>query len=110
MVSDEAVTVSAWRTLRMTWDALTEVRLRYYTTRRGRGRGRDRAAEPGKGWMQLRLRSPEGVLRVESTCDGFLDLARRAARAADSNGLSLDLPSVSNFRALDIAVGGPAGR
>ncbi len=102
VVDGDAVSMSAWRSRQVTWDALTEVRLSYYNTRRARGRGKE--ADPGKGWMQLRLQSPEGVLRVESTCDGFLDIARRAARAAENNGLRLDVASVSNFRSLDIPI------
>ncbi len=72
------------------WDGMTGLTLRYFSTRRDRS----------GGWMQLRLKGPQGQLTILSTIDGFPALARRAAAAAGRNGLQLGFATQRNLQAL----------
>ena len=60
------------------WDHLSQVRLNYYSTRRDRG----------LGWMQLRLKGTGAgeTVRIESTLDGFDEIAERVAGVARQKG------------------------
>lgn len=81
------------------WEELAAVRLSYYST----------TADRQGGWMQLTLEGEGGgTIRLDSTLDGFVDVARRAARAAKARGLGLSSATASNFQALGIAVDAPA--
>ena len=77
------------------WHELAAVKLSYYAT----------TADRQGGWMQLTLKGAGGgTIRLDSTLDGFVDVARRAARAAIDNGVRLSVASSSNFQALGISV------
>jgi hypothetical protein len=88
---------------RIAWDELRRLKLAYYATRRDR-KG---------GWMQLTLTGTGRTLRLDSSLDGFDDVARLAARAGVRNRLEISDATRANFAALDIAlpsstVGAPA--
>jgi hypothetical protein len=72
------VTVSALRRTRLEWARLRSVKLNYYSTRGDRG----------EGWMQLTLKGtggPDGgTIRVDSSLDGFVEVARAGHGAAKS--------------------------
>jgi hypothetical protein len=74
------------------WSELDRVRLAYYSTRRDR-RG---------GWMQLELRSGREKVRIDSRIEGFTDVVKASARAAEARGLSLDPATLANLEALGI--------
>jgi hypothetical protein len=76
----------------MAWDALDEVRLGYYATRRD-GSG---------GWMQLALRAGRRRLRLDSRIDGFAAIAARAAEAARRRHLKLSTATANNLASLGI--------
>ena len=78
--------------LTLPWSALEEVKIHYYSTRR----------ERDQGWMELSLRAKGRRIRLDSSMEGFDDIARRAANSALSNGLKLNQGSVHNFKALGI--------
>jgi|HigsolmetaAR203D_1030402.scaffolds.fasta_scaffold00246_41 hypothetical protein len=80
------------------WPELSDLTLRYYSTRRDRGRG----------WMQMTLRGSGRKLTLESSLSGFDDIAERAAAAARRNGLTLRETTLSNLVALGIAETPPA--
>lgn len=80
-------------TRRVRFDALRDLRLDYYSTRR------DREA----GWMQLTLRDTNGGrLKVDSRLEQFAELAGRASQAASRNGLHMDASTIENLRALEL--------
>jgi len=79
---------------RIPWARLDAVRLRWFGRRRS-----------GAGWMDMRLRGAGTRITIDSELDGFLDIARRAARAAVANGLTLSEATRANFRALGIETG-----
>ncbi len=89
---DQGIAARGPASTAIAWDELSDLRLRYYSTRRDRE----------KGWMQLSLRGRRRRLRLESSLTGFEDVVERAARAAEANGLSLSDTTVSNLEALGI--------
>lgn len=92
-LTENGIEAKSWRRRAIAWRDLTRLSLAYYSTRRGSGRG----------WMQLRLEGLGGAVRIESTLDAFVDVARRAARAALDNRLALDRATLANLRALGVA-------
>jgi hypothetical protein len=96
-----AITVSALRRTRLEWARLRSVKLNYYSTRGDRG----------EGWMQLTLRGTGGpgggTVRVDSSLDGFVEVARAAADAARPAGIALSETTRVNFASLGIAVEEP---
>ena len=72
------------------WPALSDVRLRYYSTRRDRE----------QGWMQLTLRGGGRRLTVESSIEDFDAIARDAAAMARRNGIDLSEATLNNMMAL----------
>jgi hypothetical protein len=76
------------------WEHLAKVRLNYYSTRRDRG----------LGWMQLRLKGTGAgeSVRIESTLEGFDEIAERVAEVARRRGIGMTDTTVSNFAALGI--------
>ena len=95
-VSDSAISMRPGA-VPLCWRDLTSVRLAYYSTRR----------DQQQGWMQLTLRAGQRALRVESSLEGFSDIARRAAHAASVNRLEVSSTSLANFEWLGISL--PSG-
>lgn len=88
-----------WGMQCLAWGDITGVRLRHFTTRR---------AEPGTGWMELRLTGSGTRITIDSELDGFLAVARAAHGAAWAKGLTFDPTTEANFRALGLdAPGAP---
>jgi hypothetical protein len=78
---------------------IQSVKLSYYSTKS------DRAG----GWMQLTLKGDGGprggTIRIDSSLDGFSEVARWAARAAQSNRLVLSRATIANLSALGVDIG-----
>lgn len=74
------------------WDALSDLRLRYYATKRGRD----------DGWMQATLSGGGARIRIDSNLDGFDAVIERAVAAARANGLRLNRVTADNLLALGI--------
>ena len=94
----DGISRRALATRDLAWDAVTDVRLRYY------GSKRERKAEGG--FYQLKLRAPGARLSFESSLTGFDYLVWRAGAAARANGLALDIPTVQNMQAFGIDADG----
>lgn len=94
---DDGISTSGGRCVNLSWRELDGLKLRYYATKR------DRTG----GWMQLTLAAGRRRLTLESSLDGFLEVARRAAHAAAANELTLDSATRNNLLALGIRL--PAG-
>ena len=81
---------------KLDWCRLERVRLRYYTTRRDRR----------NGWMQLSLMGPRTrQIKLDSSLEGFEDIALAAAREARNRGIVLDSTTTDNLYALDAPIG-----
>lgn len=78
----------------LTWSDLTFLKLSHYAAPR-------RASE---GWYRLTIRDTRGVLKVNSTIDGFDDILAAAVRAADRGGLALDPATDDNIKHFDIGI------
>jgi len=93
-VDDQGVRAEGPLGAAILWDDLTGLRLRYYTTRRGRD----------DGWMQATLTGRGRRIRLDSTLEGFDTVIERAVEAARRNGVSLGPVTVDNLLALGIDV------
>lgn len=97
-ITAREISLSAPWQARLAWGNLKAVRLNYYSTRF------DRTG----GWMQLMLKGhggPEGAtIRLDSTLEGFSEIARQAASAARAARIPLSEATRNNFGALGIAV------
>ncbi len=74
------------------WDNLSEMDLRYFSTRRDRH----------GGWLHLRLKDSNGKIGFDSALDGFDALAAAAGGAARRAGLELNERTVTNLRSIGI--------
>jgi hypothetical protein len=97
-VTARDISLSApWRA-RLAWHNLKAVRLNYYATRFDRS----------GGWMQLMLKGqggPDGAtIRLDSTLEGFNDIARHVATVARAARIPLSEATRNNFGALGIPV------
>ncbi|MBM3489688.1 MAG: hypothetical protein FJX68_04445 [Alphaproteobacteria bacterium] len=81
------------------WNELSSVDLRYFSTRRDRG----------QGWMQLDLRGSRGTIRLESTLEGFSQVAARCFEVARERQLPLREAALTNLRSLapEQSINGP---
>jgi hypothetical protein len=70
------------------WRDLSNVRLKYYSTRRD---GRN-------GWHELDLRGRGTRIRIESTLNGFGDVLARAVRESERHGIELSYATRSNLK------------
>ena len=91
-VSDTGLRSSGPIKFAVRWSELANVELRYYSTRRDRGRG----------WMQLRIKSQKRTIRLDSTLEGFSDIVARAAREAAQRDIAMNEPTLDNLRVLGI--------
>lgn len=82
------------------WDDLKGVVLSYYSTRRDRTRG----------WMQLSVRGNGRAVRLDSTIDGFRDIAALAVRHAELKRIELSPATTGNLAALGIVAAAPPGQ
>lgn len=97
-MDESAIRSSGPFPVRLAWDALDDLKLAYYATRRD-GSG---------GWMQLALRAGRQRLRLDSRIEGFAAIASRAAEAARRRQLELNTATANNLASLGIAAAAPA--
>jgi len=90
--TEAALRASGPSRVSISWSELDRLKLAYYSPRRDR---RD-------GWMQLELRSGSSTLCVDSRIEGFTELVRISARAAELRGLTLNQATSTNLQALGI--------
>ena len=81
---------------RIPWRGVTRLRLDYFSTRR----------ETQRGWMQLKISGRYRRICIDSTIDGFEQLAATVAGTARKYAIPLTDTAVANFGALGIAVDG----
>lgn len=81
--------------LDLRWDEVRQVRLAYYSTRRDRSHG----------WMQLVIKGSGKTLRIESTLNGFEEIALAAAREALRRQCALDERTLENLKLLGANAG-----
>jgi hypothetical protein len=93
--NETAISVSGPIKRAVAWSEVSDVRLRYFSTRRD---GR-------KGWMQLVVKSPTASVRIESTLVGFADIVALAVKAAKKRGIDLSPTTLGNVEVLRVKTG-----
>jgi hypothetical protein len=93
-VDDIGLRAHGPRTVHLPWEDLSEIDLRYFSTRR----------DKNGGWMQLTVgdgsKSLSRRLSIESSLENFSEVALKAGEAAERKDLSLSETTVDNLRAL----------
>ena len=93
--NDTGISVSGLFRRSVAWTEVTDVQVRYFSTRRD---GR-------KGWMQLVFKSPTASIRIESTLTGFTDIVGAAVNAANTKGIDLSSTTLGNAEVLGVKTG-----
>lgn len=75
------------------WDQISEIKLRYYATTRDKSR-----RDLKRGWMELKIVSPAGTLRIDSGVEGFDTILETVADAAERNHIELDETTAENLK------------
>jgi hypothetical protein len=97
LLSDDALCADGPAGTLVEWSRLDRLKLSFYSTKRDRS----------DGWMQLSVGSTGGrTVKVDSSLDGFHDIVERAAKAAETAGLELNLATRANLRSMGITVAG----
>ena len=91
-VDDDLIAVSGVFASVIRWDEVEKLELSYYSVKRDRS----------GGWMQLTLRRPGATVKVDSRLQGFLDIVKRAARAAREHEVRVNAVTRANLAALRI--------
>ena len=91
-VSDTGIAVTGPVSRSIRWHDLREMRLKYFSTRR----------DGAQGWMQLVLKGSDAIIRIESTLGGFADIVKRAAKAANDEGINLSRTTLGNLELLGV--------
>ncbi len=89
VMDEEGVSTAGIRRVTVRWQGLRRVKLSYFSTRRDRQRG----------WMQLMLRGDTGMIRVDSSLEGFEALVARTAEVLNARGLKVSDTTAANFAA-----------
>jgi hypothetical protein len=79
---------------RIAWRDINKVALKFYSTRR----------DTKEGWMQLTIFGATGKLTIESSLDGFNDVANSVIQAGFRNNAQMDETTMENVAALGIVV------
>ena len=95
-IDNIGITVSGPLPAALRWDDMTGVTLSYYSTRR----------DKTDGWMQLNISGARRKLTIESTLDGFAEVARRVIAEAGQRELELSPSTRNNLRPLGITAQG----
>jgi hypothetical protein len=99
-VDEEKIAVNAAKRREIPWCDLNGLRLKYFTTRS--------KWSMTKGWFQLVLQGGGQTIAVESSLEGFAEIAERAGHAAGQNGIALDEASAANMASLKLPPGDAA--
>jgi len=81
----------------ITWDEMTGAKLRFFTVKRTRD----------SGWMELTLFKGKKKAKIDSSIEGFNEIAAAVAEKAESKGIRIDENSVENFNSLGIQTKSP---
>ena len=93
-LDETGISLFSPRRVSLAWHDIRALKLGYYAVR----------ADRTGGWMQLTLKGAQETIRIDSSLDGFEQVVRRAASAAQANTLDLSEATRANLAALGIAV------
>ena len=92
VMDDTGLTTGVLYRRSLAWQDMSQLKLRYFSTRRDRS----------EGWMQLVLRGKGARLGIDSELVGFVEVCRHAQDVARANGLGLNESTVRNLLALGL--------
>lgn len=95
-IDDQGIFLSGPLRKAVRWEALTDVRLSYYSTRQ----------DKSSGWMQLNVTDGLRKLKIESTLEGFKEVVARVIGEARRRGIELSPTTRNNLRPLGLSVDG----
>lgn len=98
---EEGLIVQDWRRRLIPWSELSQLRLRFYGTRRQHRRMKE-GEDPTGGFLEMRLAGGRTRVTFDSALPGFALLAWRAARAARERRLGLDPVTAGNLLTLGV--------
>ncbi len=86
----DTIAVRGPRPVEVSWSALRSIDLSYFSTRR----------DGGNGWMQLRLDSDTGTIRIDSDLERFADVVSIALQHGTIVGLDVSMRTRQNAELL----------
>ncbi len=75
------------------WSAMSDMKVRYFSTKRDRS----------DGWMQIVLKGNGSRIQLDSTLEGFDGIAAQAARHAQQRRLELSPTTLTNLKSMGLA-------
>ena len=93
-VSEEGVWANGPLGKAIRWSDITEIRLKYFSTRRDRK----------EGWFQLTVKGPPGKISMDSDLEGFDAFLQACVPVIHANRLELSEPTAENFTAAGFPV------
>jgi len=91
-VDEDRISVTGVMSASLPWEDIKKLELSYYSVKRDRG----------GGWMQLTVRNEAATVKVDSRLEGFLDVVKRAARAAREHDVKVNPVTRANLAALRV--------
>ena len=96
-IEQDGMRIYGIRRRKITWQDLNGTKLKFFTMKRDRD----------SGWMELTLLTSRGKVKIDSSIDGFNEIAKSVAHAVESREIKIDETSVENFNAIDIQTKSP---
>ncbi|MDH3663375.1 MAG: hypothetical protein OEU92_25730 [Alphaproteobacteria bacterium] len=94
-LSDDGISRRGPMARRLAWRGVTSLKLAHYAAPR----------RPSDGWYQLTLTGDGGVLKVDSTIDGFSGIVAAAVEAAEASDVAFDPVTGENLKAFGLGAG-----
>jgi hypothetical protein len=91
-VDESGIAAAGPLAARLDWNALDQVKLAFYATKR----------DGSNGWMQLALKAGGRRLTVDSRIENFEAILRAAAAAARARGVKVSRATAANFAAFGL--------
>ena len=92
MCDEYNITLKDIGQVKLEWHKIDKIRLAFFSLR----------SDQQDGWMRLTLKSEQKSIKIDSQIEKFYTLADRAARAAQTNGVTVDALTRHNFRVLGL--------
>jgi len=91
---DEGIIANGPLGRRIAWRDINKVALKFYSTRR----------DKNEGWMQLTLFSKAEKMTLESSLNGFNDIANNVVQAGFRNNAEMDETTMENIASMGITI------
>ena len=96
-IESDGINIYGIRRRKIFWENLNGTKLRFFSTKRDRD----------SGWMELTLLTSSGKFKIDSSIDGFNEIAESVAKNLDHRNIKIDATSVENFNAIGVLTNSP---